>query len=71
MPRVVVAASYVGMGRAKMELLWDGDLKAGTVHVYDVVRAIYFAARKVDAGAGEGQRTLNARLGNRADIAKC
>jgi len=51
MPRVVVAASYIAMGRAKMELLWEGSLKANTVHVYDVARAIVFAARKVDAGA--------------------
>ena len=51
MPRVVVAASYVGMGRAKMELLWSGDLKAATVHVYDVVRAVYFVTRsKVEPG---------------------
>lgn len=49
MPRVVVAASYVKMGRAKMELLWDGELKANTVHVYDVARALYFLARKGEA----------------------
>ena len=51
MPRVVVAASYVAMGRAKMELLWEGGLKCNTVHVYDVARAIVFAARKLEAGS--------------------
>jgi hypothetical protein len=55
MPRVVVAATYTIMDRAKMELLWDGDLKAGTVHVYDVARALYFAARKAEPGSGEAE----------------
>lgn len=59
MPRVVVAASYVAMGRAKMELLWDGELKAATVHVYDVARAIYFVARKADPGQGAHWRSFS------------
>ena len=50
MPRVVIAAAYVKM-KDKMELLWDGDLKINTVHVYDVARAIYWAARKAEPGA--------------------
>jgi hypothetical protein len=35
-----------------MEMLWDGTLKVSTVHVFDVVRAIYFAAKKAPAGSG-------------------
>ncbi len=34
-----------------MELLWDGDMKMSTVHVFDVARAVVHAARKVEAGA--------------------
>jgi nucleoside-diphosphate-sugar epimerase len=49
MPRCVVAASYKRTGE-KMELLWDGDMKLSTVHVFDVARAIVHAARKVEAG---------------------
>jgi nucleoside-diphosphate-sugar epimerase len=51
MPRCVVAATYKADG-AKMEMLWDGTLKVSTVHVFDVVRAIYFAAKKAPAGSG-------------------
>lgn len=50
MPRCVVAAAYKKLG-TKMNFLWDGDLKLNTVHVFDVVRAIYFVARKADGGA--------------------
>jgi hypothetical protein len=49
MPRCVVAAAYVKMG-ARMDFMWDGDLRCNTVHVFDVVRALYFLARKADAG---------------------
>ena len=51
MPRAVVAATYKAEG-SKMEMLWDGTLKVSTVHVFDVVRAIYFAAKKAAAGSG-------------------
>jgi nucleoside-diphosphate-sugar epimerase len=51
MPRCVVAATYKADG-AKMEMLWDGTLKVSTVHVFDVVRAIYFAAKKAPVGSG-------------------
>lgn len=30
---------------------WDASLKLNTVHVFDVARAIYFAARKAPAGS--------------------
>lgn len=36
-----------------MEFLWDADLKTSTVHVFDVVRACFLAARKAPAGAGK------------------
>ena len=49
MPRVVIAAAYVKMAD-KMELLWDADMKINVVHVFDVARAIYWAARKAEPG---------------------
>ena len=51
MSRCVVAAAYVKMA-AKMDFLWDAGLRVNTVHVYDVARAIFFAARKVEPGTG-------------------
>jgi nucleoside-diphosphate-sugar epimerase len=53
MPRAVIAAAYKRMKEEKMEFLWGPDLKLNTVHVFDVVRAVYFAARKVEAGTSE------------------
>lgn len=50
MPRVVVASTYTVIEGGKMELMWEGDLHCNTVHVFDVVRAIYFAARKLEPG---------------------
>ena len=50
MPRCVVAATYKKTGE-KMELLWDNDMKINTVHVFDVARAIVFAARKIASGS--------------------
>ncbi len=50
MSRCVVAATYAREKAAadrRMELLWDGDLKLSTVHVFDVARAIVHCARKV------------------------
>lgn len=35
----------------KMEFLWEPELALNTVHVFDVARAIYFAARKLEAGS--------------------
>ena len=54
MPRCVVAATYTApepAQRERMEMLWDGDVKLATVHVFDVARAAVFAARKLPAGA--------------------
>jgi len=52
-PRIICAATYVG-GKAgeKMTFLWDGDLKVHTVHVADVVRAMWFCAT-TDACTGQ------------------
>ena len=61
MTRAVVASTFKAE-RAKMEFLWDGGLKLSTVHVFDVARAIYFAARKAAPGAGaSGRRQPQAR----------
>lgn len=35
----------------RMEMLWDGDMKMSTVHVFDVARSIYWAAKKAAPGA--------------------
>ena len=40
MPRVTCAASYVRLGDT-MKFLWDAGMKLNTVHVRDVVRAIW------------------------------
>jgi nucleoside-diphosphate-sugar epimerase len=40
MPRFIIGAVYKQL-HEKMKLLWDGDLKLNTVHVHDVVRALW------------------------------
>jgi len=40
-PRLVIAAVYKSLDE-KMEFLWDKDLKTNTVHVRDVVSALWF-----------------------------
>ena len=40
MPRFIIGAVYKQLNE-KMQLLWDGDLKLNTVHVEDVVRAMW------------------------------
>jgi len=53
MSRCVVAATYArekAIADRRMELLWDGDLKLSTIHVFDVARAIVHCARKVQPG---------------------
>jgi len=40
MPRLIIGAVYKHTN-SKMELLWDGKLKLNTVHVKDVVRALW------------------------------
>eukprot|EP00742_Colponemidia_sp_Colp-10_P003527 GILJ01003755.1.p1 GENE.GILJ01003755.1~~GILJ01003755.1.p1 ORF type:complete len:389 (+),score=54.05 GILJ01003755.1:57-1169(+) len=49
-PRIVVAAAYKVL-REKMKLLWDSSLRINTVHVDDVVRAIWLAATSGSPGA--------------------
>jgi nucleoside-diphosphate-sugar epimerase len=46
-PRLVTAAVYKSL-KEKMEFLWDKDLKINTVHVDDVVSAIWHAATKIN-----------------------
>ena len=77
MPRVVCAAAYVpspGLGE-KMKLLWDAKMRVSTVHVDDVVRAVWAAAVAPRAalpsppvfnladGGHTDQGALNAALG--------
>jgi len=49
-PRLIAAAIYKKSGE-KMEFLWDKDLTINTVHVDDVVRAIWFATSTGSSGA--------------------
>lgn len=48
-PRLITGAVYKKLGE-KMELLWDKGLRINTVHVYDVVRALWFLTSKGDSG---------------------
>ena len=61
MPRCVIAATYKAAAD-RMDFLWDASVKVSTVHVFDVVRAIYFCARKAEPGAGAYNLTLLHRL---------
>jgi len=48
-PRIIIGAVYKAT-KEKMEFLWDGDLNINTVHVSDVVRALWFLAAQGKAG---------------------
>jgi len=48
-PRIIVGAVYKH-SKEKMELLWDGDLTINTVHVSDVVRALWHLTTQGKAG---------------------
>jgi len=48
-PRLITAAVYKSLNE-KMEFLWDKDLKLNTVHVRDVVAALWHLANKADPG---------------------
>jgi len=50
MPRIITAAVYKSLNE-KMEFLWDKDLKYNTVHVSDVVHALFFLAEKGTPGS--------------------
>lgn len=49
-PRVIIGAIYKHLGK-KMKLLWSGDLRINTVHVNDVVRALYHLCSHGENGA--------------------
>eukprot|EP00301_Raphidiophrys_heterophryoidea_P027009 c9438_g1_i1.p1 GENE.c9438_g1_i1~~c9438_g1_i1.p1 ORF type:complete len:382 (+),score=88.43 c9438_g1_i1:50-1147(+) len=49
-PRLICAKVYQHENK-KMVFLWTSDLKINTVHVHDVVRAIWHACEKLPAGA--------------------
>jgi len=48
-PRIITAAAYKHLGE-KMEFLWGKDLRINTVHVRDVVRALWHVAQKAPLG---------------------
>jgi len=49
MPRLIAGAVYKHLNE-KMEFLWDGDLKLNTVHVNDVVAALWHLANNGTLG---------------------
>jgi len=49
MPRLIAGAVYQFLGE-KMEFLWDGDLRLHTVHVDDVVAALWHLANNGTVG---------------------
>jgi len=44
-PRLIIATVYKNMGE-KMEFLWDKDLRINTVHIEDVVNALWHLSQK-------------------------
>jgi nucleoside-diphosphate-sugar epimerase len=44
-PRLIIGAVYQEL-KEEMKLLWSGDLRINTVHVGDVVRAIWTVVEK-------------------------
>jgi len=48
-PRLIIGAVYKKLGE-KMELLWTKDLRINTVHVRDVVKALWFLTEKGNSG---------------------
>jgi len=50
MPRLIIAAVYKSLNE-KMEFLWDKDLRINSVHVNDVVSALWHLTTKGDLGA--------------------
>jgi nucleoside-diphosphate-sugar epimerase len=49
-PRVICGAIYKHLGKP-MKLLWTGDLKIHTVHVHDVVRALFHLCNHGQSGS--------------------
>jgi len=49
-PRIICGAVYKHIGE-KMKFLWDKDLKINTVHVRDVVKALWHLSQKGSLGA--------------------
>lgn len=49
-PRIICGAIYKFLNK-KMKMLWSGDLKINTVHVTDVVRALWHLTNHGDSGA--------------------
>jgi len=70
MPRIIVGAVYTKL-KETMKLLWSADLRLNTVHVDDVVRAIWHCAQNVNGpavfnladSADTSQGSLNKILG--------
>jgi len=49
-PRIICGAIYKHLNK-NMKLLWNGDLRVNTVHVHDVVRALFHLCTHGDSGA--------------------
>lgn len=58
MPRIVCAATYT-YTKDKMKLLWGGDLRINTVHVEDVVRAIWHMCASEDPAVKKNGAVFN------------
>ncbi len=67
MPRLICAATYTHT-KDKMKLLWSGDLRINTVHVSDVVRAIWHVCTSQDAAVQRRGATFN--LADKSDTSQ-
>ncbi|KAJ3021728.1 hypothetical protein HKX48_007897 [Thoreauomyces humboldtii] len=65
-PRLIVGAVYRKLGE-KMELLWTKDLKMNTVHVTDVVRAIWHVTATTAEQGGRTAPVSSVEVYNVAD----
>eukprot|EP01098_Paradermamoeba_levis_P009561 TRINITY_DN39_c0_g1_i1.p1 TRINITY_DN39_c0_g1~~TRINITY_DN39_c0_g1_i1.p1 ORF type:complete len:407 (+),score=133.60 TRINITY_DN39_c0_g1_i1:127-1221(+) len=48
-PRIICGAVYTEL-KEEMQFLWSGDLRINTVHVHDVIKALWFLAQKGNVG---------------------
>jgi nucleoside-diphosphate-sugar epimerase len=67
-PRVIAGAVYSEL-KEKMECLWGSDLKVNTVHVADVVKALWFLAEK--GHDGEIYNLADSGATDQAQINEC
>jgi nucleoside-diphosphate-sugar epimerase len=65
-PRLIVGAVYRHI-KEEMKFLWTKDLKINTVHVADVVRALWFVAATVDQKGGRESDIIAPEIYNIVD----